>query len=77
MVFSPGETRSARKVGVTMGETQDAQYVGVSPGERIVARKTGIPRARRIVDEYVLDYDYCIRLALVPTLRRHSPCINC
>ena len=73
-VFSPGEAGSARKVGVTPGETQDAQYVGVSPGERIVARKTGIPRARRIVNEYVLDYDYCVRSA---TLRRHSPCIKC
>ena len=77
MGVSPGETRSARKVGVTPGETQDAPYVAVSPGERIVARKTGIPRARRIVNEYVLDYDYCIRSALVPILRRHSSCIKC
>ena len=47
------------------------------PGERIVAQKTGIPWARQIVNEYVLDYDYYIRSALVPTLRRHSPCVKC
>ena len=66
----------ARNVGVSPGETLDARYVGVSLGERIVAQKTGIPRARRIVNEYMLDYYYCIRSALVPILTRHSPCMK-
>ena len=74
--ISSGENGSVRNVGVSPGETQDALYVGVSPGESIVARKTGIPRARRIVNEYMLDYYNCIRSALVPILRRHSPCMK-
>ena len=63
-------------VGVSSGETQDERYVGVSPGERIVAWKMGIPRARRVVNEYMLDYYYCIRSESVPILRRHSPCME-
>ena len=73
---SSGETGGARNVGVSPGETQDARYVGVSPAKRIVAQKTGIPRARRIVNEYMLDYYYCIRPVLVPILRRHSPYVK-
>ena len=49
MDVSPGETRSARKVGVAPGET--CAVCGCFPGERIVARKTGIPQPRRIVND--------------------------
>ena len=76
MGVSSGETGNSQNVGVSPGETQDAPYVGISPGERIVARKTGIPRARQIVNEYMLDYYYCIRPVLVPILRRHFPCMK-
>ena len=62
-------------MGVSLGETQDARKVGVSPGETINARKTVIPQARLIVTECIIGL-YCIRPALMPIRRRHSPCMQ-